>query len=103
MMSRLWELIQEIISRILARDEKDHQVFDPDTIGKIKKGADAQSVVYNKKTYVNVQKQWLKTNGQPYKLEQARQLPGQHGCSDHCGALEEEKRDRIRAEKPEIR
>ena len=66
----------EIISRILARDEKDHQVFDPDTIGKIKKGADAQSVVYNRKTYVNVQKQWLKTNGQPYTLEQARQLPG---------------------------
>lgn len=66
----------DIISRILARDEKDHQVFDPDTIGRIKKDVDAQSEVFNKKSTVSVRKQWLKTNGQPYTLEQARQLPG---------------------------
>ena len=66
---------EDIITRILARDEKDHQTFDPDTIGKIKKDVDAQTEVFNKKVYVNVQKQWLKTNGQPYTLAQARQLP----------------------------
>lgn len=67
---------QDIISRILARDEKDHQSFDHDTIGKIKKDVDARSEVFNKKVNVNVQKQWLKTNGAPYTLEEARQLPG---------------------------
>ena len=67
---------EEIISRIIARDEKDHQTFDPDTVGRIKKGKDAQSEVFNKKVNVNVQKQWLKMNGQPYTLEQARELPG---------------------------
>ena len=67
---------EDIISRIIARDEKDHQAFDPLTVGKIKKGIHAQSEVFNKKVNVNVQKQWLKTNGQPYTLEQARQLPG---------------------------
>ena len=66
----------EIISRILARDEQDRQAFDPETIGRIKKGVDAKSEVYNKKVCVNVQKQWLKMNGQPYTLEEARQLPG---------------------------
>ena len=66
----------DIISRILARDEKDHQAFDPETIGRIKKGVDAKSEVYNKKVCVNVQKQWLRMNGQPYTLEEARQLPG---------------------------
>lgn len=66
----------EIISRILARDEKDHQTFDPNTIGKIKKGVDAASEIFNKKVYVNVQKKWLRLNGQTYTLEQARQLPG---------------------------
>ena len=67
---------EDIISRILARDEKDHQAFDPGTIGKIRKDVDAQSEVYNRKVYVNVQKQWLRLNGQPYTLEEARQLPG---------------------------
>ena len=66
----------EIISRILARDEQDRQAFDPETIGRIKKGVDAKSEVYNKKVCVNVQKQWLKMNGQPYTLEEARKLPG---------------------------
>ena len=66
----------DIISRILARDEKDHQEFDHNTVGRIKKGVDAQSEVFNKKTYINVQKQWLRMNGTPYTLEQARQLPG---------------------------
>ena len=66
----------DIISRILARDEQDHQAFDPETIGRIKKGLDAKSEVYNKKVCVNVQKQWLRMNGQPYTLEEARQLPG---------------------------
>ena len=66
----------DIISRILARDEKDHQEFDHNTVGRIKKDVDAQSEIFNKKTYINVQKQWLKMSGTPYTLEQARQLPG---------------------------
>ena len=71
---------EAIISRILARDEKDHQEFDHNTIGKIKKGKDAKSEVFNRKANVNVQKQWLKMNGKPYTLEQARQLPGSTGA-----------------------
>ena len=39
----------EVIDRILARDEQDHQEFDPKTIGRIKKGVDAESHVYNRK------------------------------------------------------
>lgn len=66
----------DIISRILARDEKDHQEFDQNTVGRIKKGVDAKSEVFNKKANVNIQKQWLKMNGAPYTLEEARQLPG---------------------------
>ncbi len=58
---------QEIIDRVLARDETDHQVFDPDTVGRIKSGVDAESHVYNKKTtvIVNADKQWLSASGQP--------------------------------------
>lgn len=67
---------EDIISRILARDEKDHQTFDHDTIGRIKKGKDAKSEVFNRKTSVKIQKQWLRINGRPYTLAQARQLPG---------------------------
>lgn len=67
---------EDIISRILARDEKDHQTFDPETIGKIKKGVDASSEIFNRKVYVNVQKKWLRLNGQTYTLEEARRLPG---------------------------
>ena len=67
---------EDIISRILARDEKDHQAFDHETIGKIKKGKDAKSEVFNRKVTASVQKQWLKMNGQPYTLEEARKLPG---------------------------
>ena len=70
----------EIISRILARDEKDHQEFDHNTVGRIKKGVDARSEVFNRKTNVKVQKQWLKMNGTPYNLEQVRQLPGSTGA-----------------------
>ena len=69
-----------IISRILARDEKDHQEFDHNTVGRIKKGVDARSEVFNRKTNVKVQKQWLKMNGTPYNLEQVRQLPGSTGA-----------------------
>ena len=36
-----------VIHRVLARDENDEQEFDPKTVGRIKKGIDAESHVYN--------------------------------------------------------
>ena len=40
---------QEIIDRILARDETDHQTFDPNTVGRIINDVDAESHIYNRK------------------------------------------------------
>ena len=42
---------EEAIERTIARDEEDHQKFDPDTVGRIKSGKDAESHVYNKKPW----------------------------------------------------
>ena len=51
---------EDIIDRILARDETDLQKFDPHTVGRIKDGVDAQSHVYNIKSAVTitVKKEW---------------------------------------------
>lgn len=51
---------EDVIHRILARDEEDHQEFDPNTIGRIKKGKDAESHMYNRKPTVDipVEKEW---------------------------------------------
>ena len=50
------------IDRILARDETDHQEFDQNMVGRIKKGVDAESHIYNRKlaqeTDITVEKQW---------------------------------------------
>ena len=50
----------ELINRVLARDETDHQEFDPDTVGQIKDGKDAESHVYNRKpaVIITVEKEW---------------------------------------------
>lgn len=51
---------QDVINRILARDENDHQQFDPSTIGAIIKTADAESHVYNRKKSIDLplEKSW---------------------------------------------
>ena len=46
--------ITEIIDRVLASDELDAQEFDPNTIGRIKKGANAESHVYNRRPTTNI-------------------------------------------------
>jgi len=43
------EATNNVIERILASGETDGQEFDPDTIGRIKKGVDAESHIYNRK------------------------------------------------------
>ena len=50
----------DVINRVLARDETDHQEFDPKTVGQIKEGVDAESHVYNKKpaVIITVEKEW---------------------------------------------
>ena len=50
----------EDIDRVLARDEEDHQEFDPHTVGQIKDGVDAESHVYNRKpaVIITVEKAW---------------------------------------------
>ena len=50
----------EVINRVIARDENDHQEFDPDTVGQIKDGKDAESHVYNRKpaVIITVEKEW---------------------------------------------
>ena len=71
----------ENINRIIARDEKDHQAFDPKTVGRIKKDVDAKSHVYNRKVNVHTEKQWLKQDGTTaYTLVEARRLPGATGA-----------------------
>ena len=45
---------KEIIEHILPRDQQDKQEFDPQTVGRIKQGVDAQSHVYNKKLSTEV-------------------------------------------------
>lgn len=49
-----------VIKRILARDETDHQQFDPSTIGAIIKDHDAESHVYNRKKSIDlpIEKIW---------------------------------------------
>ena len=53
---------ENVIERVLARDEHDEQEFDPSTVGRIKNGVDAESHVYNKKlakeTEIEVEKVW---------------------------------------------
>ena len=50
----------DAIHRVLARDETDHQEFDPETIGRITDTVDAESHVYNRKpaVVVTVEKAW---------------------------------------------
>ena len=52
----------DIIHRVIARDETDHQAFDPRTVGMIKNGKDAESHVYNRKPRptvpLDVEKTW---------------------------------------------
>ncbi len=50
----------DLINRVLARDESDYQEFDPDTVGRIKDGIDAESHVYNRKpaTGIKITKEW---------------------------------------------
>lgn len=57
----------QVIERILARDEDDHQEFDPSTIGRIKNGVDAESHVYNRKPTIDipVEKVWQPANNTP--------------------------------------
>ena len=57
----------DAIHRVLARDEEDHQVFDPHTVGAIKSGVDAESHVYNRKPKakiaIGVTKVWRDEDG----------------------------------------
>ena len=55
---------EDAIERTIARDEEDHQEFDPDTVGRIKSGVDAESHVYNKKP-------WPKTDITLKKVDKA--------------------------------
>ena len=56
----------DVINRVLARDETDHQEFDPETVGRIKEGVDAESHVYNRRPAEGliITKKWEK-NGVP--------------------------------------
>ena len=65
------------IDRIIARDETDHQVFDPQTVGKLKKeGGPAVSDIYNRRIRTFVEKQWRDTTGKVYETpEEIAALP----------------------------
>ena len=84
----------EVIHRILARDENDHQDFDPSTIGRIKNGRDAESHVYNRKPTIDipVEKVWQPANNTPDSVSLALvrfKAPdqNQHQTQDGKGAI----------------